>query len=533
MGSPQFDYETLFDRALRAGTPEECAACIAEIAAALELAGDPADRARLLMCRARVHSNQWRSAEVYADTRAAMELFESAGERELALDAASWAAAHASRLGELAVASELTTESILALDWVTDGRLRMETFNRLGIFCISFLDYERAIEQFELSLAAAERLGDADKISRQLHNIADALLLQARHARLLQSGTGAPELSRAERALSRLGAEASEDFLRRSGADRLQAELLCELGLLDEALRVIEAALSRVGGIPVAAQRAAFAWIHARCLRLAGRATEALIQAQKAVALAAETDDHHELMLALDELAACQQAAGETLAALATGRRVNALMWRIHQSQTRQLVNEVWARADLVKERRQFESRAAEASRSAELDALTGIGNRRLLERFLRDASARQDDVAVIIVDLDHFKQVNDGFGHETGDAVLRRIAALLSAQARTGQVAIRFGGDEFLLGLPNVTTELAGALAHRLHQAVQHESWGALAPELSVTASLGVASGAASCWQAVMSAADAALYDAKQNGRNAIGAPGGRHGEAQPSFVA
>ena len=91
---------------------------------------------------------------------------------------------------------------------------------------------------------------------------------------------------------------------------------------------------------------------------------------QKAVALAAETDDHHELMLALDELAACQQAAGETLAALATGHRVNALMWRIHQSQTRQLVNEVWARADLVKERRQFESRAAEASRSAELRRL-------------------------------------------------------------------------------------------------------------------------------------------------------------------
>ena len=102
------------------------------------------------MCRARVRSNQWHTAEVYEDARAAMRQFEKAGEGALVVDAASWAAAHASRMGELSVASDLATRSLLALKSVEDDALRIEIFNRLGIFCISFLDYDRALEQLEL-----------------------------------------------------------------------------------------------------------------------------------------------------------------------------------------------------------------------------------------------------------------------------------------------------------------------------------------------------------------------------------------------
>ena len=521
MDAPNLDLDALFERACRAGTDEECAVCMSEIASALELAREPVARAHLLMSRARIHSNLWRSAAVCADTRAAMELFESAGEHDRALDAASWAAAHASRLGELTVAAELTTESILALDSVTDERLRMEIFNRLGIFCVSFLDYERAIEQFELSLAAAQRLGAADKISRQLHNLADALLLAVRHGRLLESDTRGDELARAEHAVAELRDQASEDFVGRSGVDRLRAELLCEQGLPAQALEVLEQARSQPSSAPLA-QRAAFAWINARALRLVGRPQEAVAEAAHAAALARESGDHHELMLALDELAVCQEAAGDLASAFSTARQVTARVWRIHQSQTRQLVNEVWTRAELVKDRRALESKAAEASRSAELDALTGIGNRRQLERFLRDAAVRQDQIALILVDLDHFKQINDGFGHDVGDAVLQRIAELLAGEARSGQVAIRFGGDELLLVMPNVAVELATSLAHRLRYTIEAQEWGPLAPELRVSASLGVAAGAATRWRAVIAAADAALYAAKQHGRNAIGTLGG-----------
>ena len=115
------------------------------------------------MCRARVRSFQSLDREACDDAVAAMTLFETAGDTDLAIDAASLATAHASRLGNVSLASELATKSVLGLDTVNDARLQMEVTNRLGIFCYYYLDYDRAVEQFEVSLAAAEHLGDRRK----------------------------------------------------------------------------------------------------------------------------------------------------------------------------------------------------------------------------------------------------------------------------------------------------------------------------------------------------------------------------------
>src|ERR1019366_1633586 len=105
------DYQALFRRASLAATPEACAEFLAEIEQALESMTAPADRARLLMCRARARANQWRTADVCDDARPALRLFEMTGEQEQAADAASLGAAYASRLGELSLASELGGES--------------------------------------------------------------------------------------------------------------------------------------------------------------------------------------------------------------------------------------------------------------------------------------------------------------------------------------------------------------------------------------------------------------------------------------
>jgi diguanylate cyclase (GGDEF)-like protein len=507
----------LFERATRAATDEECRECIAEIERLLSSATSPADRGRLLMCRARVRSNQWRTAEVYEDARAAMRQFERAGEDDLVADAASWAAAHASRLGELSVASELATRSLLALESVEDDRVRLEILNRLGIFCVSFLDYDRAIEQFEASLAAAERIGDRDKISRQLQNIGDGLVLAARQRRLANVSTGGRELERAEAVVRALLAQATDDFIRRSASYRLLAEVLCERGCLEEALEVLDRYRDKAGAIALAAQRAALAWVEARCRRLAGRSGSGVVEAERAVAIARGSDDDHELMLALEELAACQEAAGDATGALATAREVKAHMWSIHQRQTRQLVREVWARADFVRDQATLQSQAAEASRRAEQDALTGIGNRRNLERFLGDEAHEQRQIALVVVDVDHFKLINDTFGHRVGDGVLRRIGHLLRDEMRAHQVAVRYGGDEFVLGLLGVDLKAAAAFAERLRSKIEELDWSVLAPELRVTASLGVANGARRHWRAVFSLADAALYQAKREGRNRV----------------
>lgn len=429
------DYQALFRRASLAATPEACAEFLAEIEQALESMTAPADRARLLMCRARARANQWRTADVCDDARAALRLFEMTGEQEQAADAASLGAAYASRLGELSLASELAVKAILALDWVTD-EYRVEIANRLGMFCYSFLDYE----------------------------------------------------------------------------------VLCEQGRVDEALRVLDEFRPTASAITPAAQRAALASVESRCLRLTGRAEQAVAEASRAVAIAVTCGDDHELMLLLEELAACQDAAGDLRGALASALKVKALMWAIHQRQTRQLVEETWARVGLERDRRDLRTRVAEATRSAEEDALTGIGNRRLLERILGADAAADADLAVIVVDVDHFKPINDTLGHDVGDRVLCALAQLLQSSTRAGQVAIRYGGDEFVLALPGISPAAARRFAERLRRAVSGHDWTPIVPGLHVTASFGVACGPASSWQAIIADADADLYLAKQGERNAVG---------------
>jgi diguanylate cyclase (GGDEF)-like protein len=121
------------------------------------------------------------------------------------------------------------------------------------------------------------------------------------------------------------------------------------------------------------------------------------------------------------------------------------------------------------------------------------------------------------MLDVDHFKNVNDTYGHPAGDQVLRRIAGLLAERARTEDVACRYGGEEFGLIMPNTTGPAAATFATRLLQNVA-----ALMPTLGgapvrVTCSIGVADMATASEEKLVDAADAALYRAKRAGRNRV----------------
>ncbi|HEY5049713.1 MAG TPA: GGDEF domain-containing protein [Acidothermaceae bacterium] len=509
------DLDALLERTRLASTPEACQDCLPEIARALELVTASADRARLLICRARVRSFQSLDREACEDAVAAMALFEMVGDTELALDAASLAAAHASLLGNVSLASDLATKSILGLESVNDDRLRMEISNRLGIFCYYYLDYDRAVEQFELSLAAAERIGDGDRVCRELYNIADSLLLAAQQQRVSHLEIDTGFLERAEAVARRLLLEAAANP--RLGNYRLLAQVLCELDRVDEALQVLDRFWDEANADTPANHYADLTWVEARCLRLAGRVEEALAAARRDVRIIETSDDEHDLMLALEELAACEEAAGDLQSALAHTREVAVHMWAIHQRQTRQLVQQVWARVDMERDRTSLQAEASEAARSADEDALTGIGNRRVLERFLRDEAATETEIACVIVDIDSFKAINDTFGHDIGDAVLCQIGRLLSTNTRPGQVAVRYGGDEFVVAMPGVAPAGAHGFAERLRLAVCNIDWTAVAPDLHVTVSLGVACGPAKGWPVTFTAADGRLLAAKRQGRNAV----------------
>jgi signal transduction histidine kinase/ActR/RegA family two-component response regulator len=358
------DLDTLYERASRAATPGEREACDREIDDALAASADPVEQGRLLMCRARLRSNQWRTAEVVAAAESAIVLFESCGEDELAVDAASFAMAHASRLGELSLASTLATRCILALDSLPVGGLRVEILNRLGIYCYSCLDYGRAVDLYEAGLAVSEELGDDDRTWRQLFNIADSLLLATHRRRWVGLDPDRAVLERAETAARRLIANAPPEVHRLFGSHRLLAEVLCELGDPAQALAVLDDSRDQFETANLGVERAARAYVQARCLRALGRPQEAVDAARLAVQIDEHSGDDHELMLALEELGASEEAAADTAAALTTSRHVNARMWTIHQRQTMQLVEEAFARADLERGRRALESEAAAAQRA-------------------------------------------------------------------------------------------------------------------------------------------------------------------------
>jgi diguanylate cyclase (GGDEF)-like protein len=154
---------------------------------------------------------------------------------------------------------------------------------------------------------------------------------------------------------------------------------------------------------------------------------------------------------------------------------------------------------------------AARLERLSDVDALTGVLNRRGARLVLDE----RGPVSIVLVDLDHFKQVNDQFGHAVGDAVLCRVATLLAGVLRGGDAVVRWGGEEFLLVLSQIDLEKAYHIAERARRAVSAEPFGPRG-DLRVTISAGVAErrGAEAVEQLVRRA-DEALYQAKHGGRD------------------
>jgi diguanylate cyclase (GGDEF)-like protein len=375
--------------------------------------------------------------------------------------------------------------------------------------------WEEAISRNDLACNLQERglLEEAEReISRGLevaqgitfgNNFVLGVLHSTRADIRLLAGRPVQALADAERSIALLTASGEPNPYVLGVTVRAEVQARMALGQFDDAQQSGEGALSWLGD-RVPQTRSLILSTLADALREAGRVEEAY----DALARSAELErrafrELSELQLSLD------RATLETSAA----RR---------QSESLAAKNRQLAQAHVELERRasQLEGLEEQLRDQADRDWLTGLYNRRYLAREL--GRLAQESLALplslAVLDLDRFKSINDRFGHDIGDRVLVRVAALLGEVLRGSDMVVRSGGEEFIVLMPLTDQVAATACCERIRQVIHDEPWDRIAVGLSLTTSVGVVTtDDPADLGALVKLGDERLYDAKHAGRDRV----------------
>jgi diguanylate cyclase (GGDEF)-like protein len=246
-------------------------------------------------------------------------------------------------------------------------------------------------------------------------------------------------------------------------------------------------------------------------------------------ALSADDDARalEETTLAIDKIDPGTRTRAHSLAlclaaeleAKALGRETESLRYARHLAQLRwtaRLTSLASMQSMLAAERLRPEN--DRLSRHVQLDDLTQLANRRGLNDYLEKlVTERVNRIALLLVDLDNFKTINDSHGHRAGDDTLTRFATTLRCAIRPGDLAIRLGGDEFAVVIPSIDADTARRRAQSILAEISTTPWEQISPDLCVAASIGIALGSPDQFDALIERADSALYRSKAAGGNEL----------------
>ncbi len=441
-------------------------------------------------------------------------------------------------------------DAITAAQRLQDDSLLCWALNRAGCIHGDMTDYEQSMRSFACSLELARELGKFEELFAALHNQArvqahwSEFLLQRGDAdRATLTGQGSVQSYLATVDLSRQGQKPGfevmasyklvieqiklgqisaaaatvarcKELLQDSRLQWLsfdvalsEIELLLAQGDAHAALRTVQ---PLIGGEPWRVRQTESSQadsLASRCYEQAGQPTQALhhlklVLAQERQSLRAQADAQTRL---LAEQLALGQAHDEAARARSNLQR------------------QVGIAAGLMQERQALELRAASLQQQAHKDALTGLANRRVVDEALprllaAGPTGECPPLCVVMLDVDHFKHVNDRFGHAVGDQVLQRLAEVLKACTRDVDVAARWGGEEFMLLSANTPANAIAPMCERLRAMVQDQNWDSIRPGLAITISVGYGMAAtAEDPTSLISRVDEALYSAKTAGRNRV----------------
>lgn len=380
-------------------------------------------------------------------------------------------------------------------------------------------------------LTQARRLwlaaGDPDRASIALAHLARTFVESSRRL-LLDNPRGAKAAARRALALALESVdEADAAGLSRTSVDaRLTTAVAHQLaGDAASAADVLDAAEDMLDRFPSTQQLLTLRRIRADLLLSIGASAEAVLEARSAMTLLDELTRPAERMELLRVLADSHEDLGQISEAFTALRELHELTVRLGDAQASRRAALLGARMEIEQAERQaeaerrrseaLEERNAALAHQATHDGLTGLANRRALDAELAQRAADCAPFTLALVDIDHFKRVNDTWSHQVGDAVLVRVADVLRRALRSGDRATRYGGEEFavvLEGQPPVE------VCERLRATVAALRWDDLMPGARLTVSIGVA-----CRRPdepvaeLLARADAALYRAKADGRDRV----------------
>ncbi|MDB5530663.1 MAG: hypothetical protein JWR51_3766 [Devosia sp.] len=289
------------------------------------------------------------------------------------------------------------------------------------------------------------------------------------------------------------------------------AEYQARCGNLDQAMAYLDASAA-LPGDPGVSLRIHYLYTLGDVQLRAGRLEDARNTCAEALAQAEMGNQIDHQLNAVQRLCDVHEALGQFETALALHRRFHALYVRQSGETTRRRAKI----AEIQLESEQLRARAQELTMQVMLDPLTGIANRRSFDQILGRLDG--SPYAVGMLDLDHFKSVNDRFSHQVGDTVLRRVARIMVEQIGVHGHAVRLGGEEFALIFPGAVTANASVFCDTVRLAIADADWSDIAADLRVTASIGLAAGTGGeGGDDLIAAADRRLYAAKTQGRDRL----------------
>jgi diguanylate cyclase (GGDEF)-like protein len=425
----------------------------------------------------------------------------------------------------------------------------VQALNRIGV-CFDRLGDPSQSEKFLLqSLGQARELGDSDQILGALNNLMATTISAFYHFRQRDEHELAQGALQRARQYGRqsvsLGRRLADTY-RLAVTQGNLGEVLGLAGAHEESHRVLEDTVRQ-------AQRHGYRAVELRSrhnigevLIQQGRLHEAIELLKAALADLENSDQETTRMRVHSALYRAYKAARDFEPALAHCEAYHALELQRaalqSRAQARLTVNRIdvenalmdGERArleaelqrlrsrELENEKRELEARTAELQRDTLEDQLTRLANRRRIDadlpRIFSRAVESASPLCVAVVDIDHFKGVNDRFGHGVGDNVLRTMAQVFRIKTRTSDLVARLGGEEFLFVFADTSPEVAQEVCHRLRAAIEAHPWQQTADGLAVTISIGMADARADdSSRTLVERADSALYEAKRLGRNRV----------------